>query len=205
MVTDAIDRQTRQLRTSISQAYERTRIQEYSESARDLLSSTVTVNVLAILIEAIGLKVIPFKPITEVAPISYVTTKPTKVYAPDVFDLLTHPYWARISLWVLLTIITPAVISYFVNLPLKALPTHGSARRATLKSNPHTQFDPFVFNIAKGLVAYLILGLHFQPFGLYDHVTLAEVNAGVPGGYYGLLVSSGIGAAVSLYEAVLKR
>ena len=68
------------------------------------------------------------------------------------------------------------------------------------------QFDPFVFNLAKGLVVYLILACHFQPLGgLYRHATISAVNASVPGGWQGVLVGCGLGAATSLYEAVLKR
>lgn len=207
VVTDAIDQQTKRIRTSISHAYERTRIQEYSESIRDTLSSTVTVNVLAILIESYGLKqeILPNKPIVEIGPILYIKDTPTKIKATDLFLLLSHNFWAPFSLWLLTTLILPALTSYFINLPLSQLPSHSPARRASIKSNPRIQFDPFVFNVAKGLIVYIVYALHFQIIELYQHATIATVNSSIPGGYQGMLISSGVGAAFSLYEAVLKR
>lgn len=207
VVTDAIDEQTRRFRTSISQAYQRTRIQEYSESTRDALSSTVTVNVLAIMVEAYGLtaEILPKKPITEIGPIPYITDTPTKINVTDLFLLLNQSFWAPFSLWLLTTLILPALASWFINLPLRQLPAHSPARRASIKSNPHIQFDPFVFNIAKGLIVYLVYAIHLQPIEVYQHATIATVSTSIPGGYQGMLVSSGLGAAFSLYEAVLKR
>lgn len=66
------------------------------------------------------------------------------------------------------------------------------------------QFDPFVFNIAKGLIAYLVYAQHLPFFGLYQHFTVATVNESVYGGYAGMITSAAIGAAVCLYEAALK-
>lgn len=207
VVTDAIDQQTKRFRSSISHAYERTHVQEYSDSIRDALSSTVTINVLAILIEAYGLKqeILPNKPITEVGPIPYVKDTPTKIYATDLFLLLNQSFWAPFTLWLLTTLILPALTSYFVNLPLRQLPSHSPARRASIKSNPHIQFDPFVFNLTKGFIAYCVYALHYQIIELFQHATISTVNANVPGGYQGMLISSGLGAAFSLYEAVLKK
>lgn len=125
---------------------------------------------------------------------------------PDLFLLLNQSFWAPFSLWVLITIALPAFVAYFINLPMKQLPSHGhGTRKASIRAAPHMQFDPFVFNLAKGFISYLVLGLHFPLAGLYQHFTAAAVNDSIPGGYQGILISSGIGAAVSLYEAVLKK
>lgn len=206
VVTDAIDVQTRRIRSSISHAYERTQIQEYKDSARDLLSSTVTVNVLAMLVELYGLRseILPNKLLAEIPPVPYVKSTKTPVNVPDLFLLLNQSFWAPFSLWILSTIALPALLSYFINLPLKQV-TGQAGRRASMRSNPHVQFDPFVFNLAKGLIAYLVYGLHLGLVGLYQHFTVSLVNEAIPGGYHGILISSGIGAAVSLYEAMLKK
>ena len=207
VVTDAIERQSKRIRHSISHAYEQTGVSEYTERTRDYLSSTVTINVLAILLEALGLQsqLLPFKTVTEIGPIAFFKDTPTKIKLPDLFLLLTEDFWAPFSLWILATLVLPAAVSYFINLPLVQLPAHSPARRASIKSNPHIQFDPFVFNLAKGLVVYLLFGLHFQFIELFTNATIAKVNTSIPGGYHGVLVSSGLGAAVSLYEAVLKK
>lgn len=207
IVTDAIDQQAKRIRTSISHAYDRTGFRDYSDRTRETLSSTVTINILAILLEAYGLRaqLLPNKTLTEIGPITYIKDTPTRVYVPDLFLLLDSAFWAPFSLWLFTTLGLPALVSYFINLPLRQLPSHSPARRASLRSNPHIQFDPFVFNLAKGLIVYLVYALHFQVVDVYKHATIATVNSSIPGGYQGILISSGIGAAVSLYEAVLKR
>lgn len=206
VVTDAIDRQSKRIRSSISHAYEQTGFEEYSDWARELLSSTVAINLLAVLVEAIGLRpaILPNKAITTIGPIPYVKDTPTPVLVPDLFQLLDQAFWAPFSLWLITTLAIPAFVSYFVNLPLRQLPAHSPTRRQSVKTSPHMQFDPFVFNITKGLFVYLTYAFHFQLIELYSNTAIAKVNASVPGGYHGMIVSSGIGAAVSLYEAVLK-
>lgn len=207
VVTDAIDQQTKRIRTSISHAYERTGLQDYSDRTRETLSSTVTINILAILLEAYGLRaqILPNKTLTEVGPIPYVKDTPTRINVPDLFLLLDSAFWAPFSLWLLTTLIAPALVSYFVNLPLQQLPSQSPARRASLRHNPHMQFDPFIFNLTKGFVVYMVYALHFQIIEVFKHATIATVNSSIPGSYQGILISSGLGAAVSLYEAVLKR
>lgn len=207
VVTDAIDRQSKRIRTSISHAYDRTRFHEYSDLARDTLSSTVTINVLAIMLEFWGLEkvLLPNKRLTEIGPIPGVKSTSTPIMVPDLFQLLEHGFWAPFSFWLLTTVIAPALTSYFINLPLQQLPPGSAARRASIKSNPHVQFDPFVFNLTKGFIAYCVYALHFQVVEVAKNATVAQINTAVPGGYQGMLISSGLGAAVSLYEAVLSR
>jgi len=67
------------------------------------------------------------------------------------------------------------------------------------------QFDPFIFNLAKGLLSYVVYAQHFQLGGMYQHFTVATVNEAVWGGYANMLTTSGLGAAIALYEAVLKK
>ncbi|KIX04090.1 uncharacterized protein Z518_07643 [Rhinocladiella mackenziei CBS 650.93] len=208
VVTDAIDQQTRRLRTSISHAYEQTQITEFADATRDLLSSPLALSVIAILLEGYGLRaqILPNKLLTEVPAIPYVKSTKTPINVPDLFLLLDSKFWSPFSLWTLTSFILPALISYFINLPLKAHPSHTyTTRRATLQANAQMQFDPFIFNLAKGLIAYLVYAQHFSLGGLYQHFTIATVNEAIPGGYVAMLTSSGLGAAVSLYEAVLKK
>lgn len=208
VVTDAIEQQTRRIRTSVSHAYDRTHIHQYADSTRDYLSSPLTVTILAILLEAWGLRgqILPNKILTEIPALPYLTTSPTPVKVPDLFLLLDSKFWAPFSLWFLVSLVAPAAISYFINLPLKAHPSHTySTRRATLEANSQLQFDPFVFSLAKGLLAYLVFAQHFTLGGLYTHHSITTVNESILGGYSNILISSGLGAAVSLYEAVLKK
>ncbi|KIX97641.1 uncharacterized protein Z520_06419 [Fonsecaea multimorphosa CBS 102226] len=208
VVTDAIDQQTRRIRTSISHAYEQTQVHEFADASRDILSSPMTVIVLAILLEAYGLRaqILPNKPLTEIPAIPYIKSTKTPILLPDLFLLLDSKFWSPFSLWTLTSLILPATISYFINLPLKAHPSHSySTRRAALQANAQMQFDPFIFSLAKGLIVYLVYAYHYSLGGLYTNFTIATVNESIPGGYFAVLVSSGLGAAVSLYEAVLKK
>ncbi|OAP55034.1 hypothetical protein AYL99_10734 [Fonsecaea erecta] len=208
VVTDAIDHQTRRIRTSISHAYEQTQVHEFADAARDILSSPMTVIVLAILLEAYGLRaqILPNKLLTDIPAIPYIKSTKTPIVVPDLFLLLDSKFWSPFSLWALTSLILPATISYFINLPLKTHPSHSySTRQAALKANAQMQFDPFIFSLAKGLVVYLVYAYHYSPGGIYNNYTIATVNESIPGGYFAVLVSSGLGAAVSLYEAVLKK
>ena len=128
-------------------------------------------------------------------------------YAPNVF-LLLEPiaFWAPFSLWMMTSFVLPITLAYFINLPLKAHPSHSySTRRATTQANANLQLDPFVFNVAKGLICYIVYAMHFRLFGSYSNFTVSTVNEAVYGGYAGMLTSSGVGAAVALYEAILKK
>jgi len=207
VVTDAIDQQTRRIRSSISHVYERSQIHEFADATRDILSSPLTVSVLAILLEAYGLRaaILPNKLLAQVPAVPYIKSTKTPIMVPDLFLLLDSKFWSPFSLWALTSFILPAIISYFINLPLKAHPTHSySTRRAALQHNASMQFDPFVFNLAKGLIAYVVYAQHFN-FGVYQHFTIALINASLLGGYFSIVIAAGIGAAMSLYEAVLKK
>lgn len=207
VVADAIDQQTKRMRSSISHVYERTHFHEYSDYFRETLSSTVTINLLAILLEANGLRanILPNKPIAEIGPIAGIKDTNTRIMVPDLFLLLDASFWAPFMCWLVTTLLLPSLTSYFLNLPLRQLPAHSPARRQSVKSNPHIQFDPFVFNLTKGFVVYCVYAAHFQIIEMFRHATIATVDTSVPGGYQGMLISSGIGAAISLYEAVLKK
>ena len=208
VVTDVIDHQSRRIRSSISHAYERTRIHEFTDASRDILSSPLAVTILAVALEAYGLRaeILPNKRLTDVPAIPFLKSTKTPIHVPDLFLLLDSKFWAPFSLWSLTSLILPAIISYFINLPLKAHSSHtSSARRAATQAHAQTQLDPFIFNLAKGLIAYVVYAKHFSFGGLYQHFTIATVNESILGGYLDILISSGLGASVSLYEAVLKK
>ncbi|KAI9872198.1 MAG: hypothetical protein M1823_008238, partial [Watsoniomyces obsoletus] len=65
-------------------------------------------------------------------------------------------------------------------------------------------FDPFTFFIAKALISYLVYAEHAL-VGLFSNYTVSTVNKALYGGYTGVVTGAGIGAAVTLYEAVLKK
>jgi len=209
VVTDAIDRQTSRIRNSISEVYKKSQITEYSDYAREILSSSLTINIIALVIEAYGLRkeILPSKAIGQIPAIKYIKATKTTVFVPDLFLLLSPSFWAPFSLWMLTSLVLPLIISYFINLPLKTHPTHNySTRRAlAVKAAPEMQFDPFVYNVAKAFLTYVVYAEHFQMFGLFQNFTVATVNESVLGGWFGMMTGAGIGGLISLYEAVLKK
>lgn len=208
VVTNAIDRQTARLRHSISEAYQKSQITEYSDYTRELLSSPLTVNVVGLLVEAFGLNrdIVPFKAAGQVPSVKYVTDSKTTVYFPDLFVLLNSSFWSPFTLWLSTSLLAPLALSYFINLPLKTAAPHSTRRStAVVKHAPSTLFDPFVFNIAKALIAYVVYAQHFQAGGLYSHYTVATVNEAVLGGYSGMITTAFVGALIALYDAVLKK
>jgi hypothetical protein len=207
VVTDAIDRQTVRMRNSISEVYQKSNISEYSDQARDLLSSPYAIAAISLLIESYGLRkeILPSKSLYDVPAIKYVKDSKTTVYLPDVFLLFNQSFLGPFTLWLFTSLILPLALSYFINIPLKAHPSPSyKTRKATVEASPHMQFDPLIFNVAKALIAYVVYAQHFT-LGLYQHFTIATVNENVVGGYAGIITSSSIGALISLYEAVLKK
>lgn len=209
VVTDQIERTTSQIQGSVRRAYESTHLTEYSDKLRDNLSTPNAVAFLASALEGYGLlsDIMPIMKLTEIGPISYVKSTKTAVLAPNLFVLLEQGFWAPFTLWLLTSFLLPATVAYFINIPLKAHPSHGyGTRKATTQASaPSMQFDPFVFSIAKGLLAYIVYAQHFQFFNLYSNFTIATVNESIYGGYSGMLTSTGICAAIALYDAVLSR
>ncbi len=206
-VTDAIDRQTIKIRRRVSGLYSESGIHETSDSFRDLLSNPIAINVIALLIEAYGLRqeVLPGKIAGFVPAIPYVKNDKTPVYLPDLFLLLDKSFWAPFSLWVMTSMMLPLICAYFINIPLKTSSTHQYATRRAAQITPSNQFDPLVYNIAKALVAYIVYAQHYTLLGLFQHFTITTVNENVLGGYQGIITGAAIAGVIGLYEAILKK
>lgn len=211
-VTDAIDRQTVRMRNQVSRLYSQSGITEMSENLRDLLSSPLAINILALVLEANGLRqeVLPGKSAGFIPAIPYLKTRKTPVYLPDLFRLLDRSFWAPFSLWVTTSLLLPLVCAYFINLPLKTT-SLGHRRRTHRPAStqaaapPSNQFDPLVYNIAKALVAYIVYAHHFTIWGMFQHFTITTVNENVLGGYQGIITGAAIAGILGLYEAILEK
>lgn len=206
-VVDYLDRNTRKVSGYISDGISRTHITEYSSGLRDLLSSPLAVNGLALAIEGGAL----LSYLVELRHAFGITIpyfgRYVPVKAPDVFAFITPDFWSPFSLFMVTTVFLPMIIAYFINYPLKSSTSHSyGTRRASAQQEAAPAIDPFVFNVAKGLLSYLI----FAAPSKSEVVPLStnpihKVNSGVYFGYHGLITSSIIGATVALYEAVLKK
>jgi hypothetical protein len=208
-VTDAIDRQTTKMRRRVSAVYSESGIHEVSDNFRDLLSSSVAINMIALVIEAYCLRqeLLPSKIAGFIPAIPYVKADKTPVYLPDLFLLLDKSFWAPFSLWTITSLMLPLLCAYFINISLKTSLTHqhGTRRATSIQNAPSNQFDPLVYNIAKGLIAYVVYAHHVTLLGLFQHFTITTVNENVLGGYQGIITGAAIAGVMNLYEAILKK
>lgn len=95
--------------------------------------------------------------------------------------------------------LVPLFAAYFVNLTSK--PSRGRGQI----SHFNYEFDPLTFNIVKALLTFVVYGQDVTFGGLVDLESVARINSAIYGGYKGVLVGTGIGALVTIYEAVVKK
>jgi hypothetical protein len=200
VVADAIDRRTALLRSKVSQAYEESGITEQTQAARETLSSLVAIHFVIHAFELYKLR-------GELLPSRYAFTIPEypvihnseyPVFIPDLFLLLTSRFWGPATLWSFTSLFIPLVSAYFFNLTSKP------------RSRSHTQhfnytFDPLTFNIVKALLTFVVYGQDVTFGGLVDLEYVARINSALYGGWVGPIVGSGIGALVTVYEAIIKK
>lgn len=199
-----------------TELWERTRIDQFKEIARENASSVATIQTLILLIEAIGLQWNTLET-TAAASLPEEVSKHTGllfVLVPNFTALLSSEWWAPATLWSLTSWILPFIFSYFFNLTIRA----NTNRKSSDRQYPA---DPFAFNVAKAILAYSAYRLYVidagvvgEPgiartidysWGPFSAETVATVRNNVPGKYNGLQIGALVGVLVSLYDAVLKK
>lgn len=185
VLADRIETQTTSLSNSVSNYLSSTRLPSTLRSVRTNLSSVIGIELLALFIEAWGLR-------SQVLPLRYLTTLPAApalgtgeiaIKIPDLFAILTIGFWGPVGLWVLTSVLFPLAGAWFINL------TEGAR-----------SYDPVSFNVVKALVAWVV----YVRNGVGGDSRIV-VEQGVPGGAQGLLAGACIGVLASLYEAVLRK
>lgn len=201
VVADAIDRNTQVLRNKVAQAYEDSGVIEITQAARETLSTVVAVEFIITAFEAFYLRkeVLSDRFAFTIPPIAFVRKSSYDVWVPDLFLLLTSSFWGPTTLWASTSLIIPLIAAYFFNLTGK--PT---------RSRSHTThfnytFDPLTFNIVKALLTFVIYGQDVTFGGMVDLEYVARINSALFGGWQGVLVGTGVGTLVTLYEAVLRK
>lgn len=207
-MVDYLDRNTRKVSGYVSDSLARTHVSEYSDKLREILSSPLAFNGLVLGVEMYYLffSLVDFRHAFGL-PMPFGGKVVADVRLPDLFALITPEFWGPFSLFFLTTVILPAVAAYFVNYPLRSATRHGhNTRRSAAQHDAEVVLDPFVFNVAKAVISYLVYAASAATgVGYYGRLTVQTVNAGLPFGYSGLITSSIIGATIALYEAVLKK
>ncbi|KAH6674203.1 hypothetical protein B0J14DRAFT_589507 [Halenospora varia] len=200
VVADAIDRRTAILRQKVSDAYEESGIVETVQATREKFSSLVVIQALITVFEIYNLRkeVLPDRYAFTIPEIPLLKTSEYPVKIPDLFLLLTSSFWGPSSLWAFTSLVLPLTAAYFFNLTSKP-------RSRSHVQNYNYTFDPLTFNIVKALLTFVIYGQDVTFGGLVDLEYVARINSAVYGGWPGVMVGTGIGALVTLYEAVLKK
>ena len=204
VVAEQIDRQTAKVRSSITKYWVESGIVEASDSLRDKLSSTVTIESLALVVELWGMQkdILPIKSLALIPSSTMLGTPEIPAKVPDLFVLLSSEFWTTFSLWLATSVLLPVMFSYFFNLTLKA--KHGGIRHAK-NMQPAVQYDPLTFNISKALIAWLVYAQGIRLGGWVNAESVDKLETAIPGGHQGVLIGTGIGALTSMYEAVLKK
>lgn len=201
VVVEAIDRRTAVIRHKVAKAYEGSGISETASTARETLSTVVSVEALIIAFEAFCLR-------KELLADRYAFTIPGyllrrstdyPVQIPDLFLLLTSSFWGPATLWAITSLIVPLLAAYFFNLTSKPK----SGRSHTTHFN--YTFDPLTFNIVKGLLTYVVFAQDFTFGGLVDLEYVARINSALYGGPSSVLTGCAVGILVTFYEAIIKK
>lgn len=65
------------------------------------------------------------------------------------------------------------------------------------------ELDPLTYNVVKALLVYVVFGTGYSFWGLADELSVMRINAAL--GWFNVLVGTGIGGLVTLYDALLRR
>ncbi|KAL4905190.1 hypothetical protein BDW74DRAFT_153197 [Aspergillus multicolor] len=211
VVTEAIERQTTELRKSIGDVWEKSGVQEGSDALRSALSSVKAVEVIVTLLEAFSVinQVLPWGYAATVPAIDAIHTPAISIKVPDVFILVDGLFWAPVSLWLLTSVLLPLTAAYFFNISLQVAQSNSTGvqtrRSSSLSRSNQSTFDPLSFNIAKAIISYLVYAHGFNFWNLFSGYALQAVNASIPFQYTGILTGSAIGVIGTLYEAILRK
>ncbi|XP_014556460.1 hypothetical protein COCVIDRAFT_37950 [Bipolaris victoriae FI3] len=205
-LAEVADQSLQIVKTKATEIWDRTRIDELKEFIRENASSVATIQTIILLIEAVGLQwnTLDTTPLfaTPAALASYSNSQ--EIRGPNGWALLTADWWAPATLWSLTSWVLPLFFSYFFNLTLRS----NTSRKSDDRQYPA---DPLIFNIARAILAYSAYrdttntSLVPRAWGPFSEFAVARVGNHVPGGYYGLQISSIVGILVSLYDAALKK
>lgn len=201
VVADAIERRTSVIRSKLSEAYEESGITETAQATRETLSTVVAVQALIVAFELYNLRkeILADRYAFTIPAIQLLGTHEYSIKIPDLFLLLTGSFWGPAALWAFTSLLIPLFTAYFFNLTAKP------SRTRSHTAHFNYAFDPLTFNIVKALLTFVIYGQDVTFGGLVDLEHVARINSAIYGGWKGVLVGTGVGALVTLYEAVLKK
>lgn len=165
---------------------------------RQEISTIETIHTLILIFEAFGLRAYTLPWVLATTPeMKQLRAPAVTMWVPAITNLASNNFWAPTTLWLLTSLIVPAMAGYVLNL------TYSNPRPKTRRTHPLREIDPLVFSIVKGLLAWAVYpqGASFR-FGYYSPETVAIVNDYVYGGYTSMLIGSFIGIITALYDGL---
>jgi len=117
------------------------------QSTQQSLSNVVSVAVLVHLVElgALVYRLIPATYPVTIPPVA--SPSPITVNLPDLFAVLEGRFWVPVLTWIVVSVLIPGLVGYFVNLTRS--PT-------ALKASGGYVCDPLTFALAKGLLGWIL-------------------------------------------------
>ena len=203
VVTQMISRSQANLSNKVTELYNKSGTTEAVEGLRDTASTVVAIQVIALLVEAVGLQrtTFPWRYAFTIPAIPAIRTKAYSVSLPDFFVLVTGDFWAPSIFWLTTSLFVPLLFAYFFNFSHSI---RGAGTRT--RSAPHVyKFDPLTFNVSKALLTWLVFSQGFRYNNFWSDITVTLVDKALYGGHQSVYVASAIGALASIYEAILQK
>lgn len=155
----------------------------------------MAVHLTFLLIEGYGLgsEVLPWKYAFDIPATRFSSS--VAISIPDLFVLLSSSFWAPTILWSMTTLFIPLGFAYFYNLTV-----HNVKRNNARVKVVRYDYDPFVYNVVKGIAAFLVYGA-----GILDRVVSEDTVSRVNAAQHGLLTvvaSCGICGMAAMWEAI---
>lgn len=203
VVTDAIERETARLSAGAHDLWDSTHVFDFFEALRAELSSLVGLETSIMIFEAFFLqrRIMPWNYAFDVPASQLLGTNSHAVRLPDLFILLTGFYWSTSTVWAVTRLWIPLVFGWFWNLSLKPKVT----KSGVTVYKPRYRVDPLIFHIMKALMTWLVFSQGKRLWGAFADETVDVVEAAMPSGYNGMMISAFIGILASLYDAALKK
>lgn len=175
---------------------------EHAQTARETLSSVISVEAAIMFFEAYCLRkeLLADRYAFTIPAIKLLHTNDYAVQIPDLFLLLTSSFWGPALLWAVTAYIVPLFAAYFFNLTSR--PRTGRSHATHFNYS----FDPLTFNIVKALLTYVVYARDYDFNGLVDLEHVARINSSFyPFGPWSVITGCAIGIIVTFYEAIMRR
>lgn len=214
VIASNIERQTSLIRSKISSSIQDSGIIESAEATRHTLSTVSSVHLAILAFEIYGLRrevlgdthAFTIPAVTANFLPNFLHTSAYPVKLPDFFLLLSSDFWNPTILWATFSLVLPLMASYFFNLSLTTSPKHGAGKVSRPVFDPVGYvLDPLTYNIVKAILVYAVFVKGTTFGGWVDPDTVQRINGAWVGGWFSVLLGTGVGGLVTLYEAMLKK